>query len=199
MTHISDLITSSIENKELHDHCSKVVKIVQGNTIDDPKLNKFTERLSVNNKELKVSLNQERKSVFTPLIKALDVGRDDWFRCLTGHVHADLKRPIVEVSKAAKRIYQIIRNHGLRLYAGSYEKESAQLESLFEDLDKAPRQEDLGKLGMVEVYEALKTAQNAFNETYVERINNLAEKELIVAASYIQKTVKYDLDVLIQT
>lgn len=198
MSQISNLLISSITNKELNDHSSKVVKIVQSNNIEDAKLTGFTETLSGNNKELKVSLNKERKSVFTPLLRAVDGKRDHWFRCLVGHVHADLIRPVVEISEAAKRIYQIIKNHGLQLYAGSYEEESAQLESLFVDLDKTPQQEDLGKLGKVDVYEGLKQAQNNFNETYVERINSVSEREQIIAASYIQKTVKHDLELVIR-
>lgn len=198
MKHISELSTSYIENKELHDHCSSVVKIVQGKNIEDPKLSKFTERLAEDNKGLKIALNLERKSPFTLQLKTLDDMRDDWFKCLTGHVRADLLRPLQDVAKAAKRIYRFFRIHGLRLYAGSYEKESTQLESLFEDLDKTPQQEDLGKLGMIEVYAALKQAQQEFSDTYVERINNLAEKERIVAASYTQKKVKHELGVLLQ-
>lgn len=198
MLHISDLINSSITNKELNDHSSKVIKIVQSKNIEDAKLIGFTERLSVDNITLKIALNHERKSVFTSLLRSLDGTRDHWFRSLVGHVHADLIRPVVDISKAAKRIYQIIRNHGLQLNAGSYEEESAQLESLFVDLDKAPQQEDLDKLGMVDVYEGLKQAQNDFNETYVERINSVSEKERIIAASYIQKTVKHDLELVTQ-
>lgn len=198
MSQISNILISSITNKELNDHSSKVVKIVQSKNIKDAKLTGFTERLSANNKELKVALNKERKSVFTPLLRAVDGKRDHWFRCLVGHVHADLIRPVVDISEAAKRIYQIIENHGLQLYAGSYEEESAQLESLFVDLDKAPQQKDLGKLGAVDVYEGLKQAQDDFNETYVERINSVSENERIIAASYIQKTVKHDLELVIR-
>jgi hypothetical protein len=198
MSHISNLITSSIEDKELHDHCSSVIKIVLGQNLEDAKLSKFTERLVEDNKDLKVALNRERKSPFTNLLRTQDDVRDNWFRCLTGHVRADLLRPVEEVAKAAKRTFRILQNHGLLLYRGSYEKESTQLESLFEDLDKAPQQEDLGKLGMIEVYGALKQAQKEFSKTYVERINDLAEKERLVAASYVQKKVKHELGVLIQ-
>lgn len=198
MEHIANLITSAIENKELHDHSSSVIKIVQGKNIEDPTLSKFLERLAEDNEELKIALNLERKSPFTLKPKTLDDVRDEWFKCLAGHIRADRTRPVIEISKAAKRIFQKLKNHGLMLYAGSYEKESTQLESLFEELDKAPMQEDLAKLGMVEVYAGLKQAQQEFSTTYVERINDLAEKDRIVAASYVQKKVKHELGVLLQ-
>lgn len=196
MEFISDILVSSIQSPELNDHCTHVVGIVQKANITDPNLSGFTETLQAYNISLTEALNEERKNEFTDILFTLDGRRDNNYRCLKGHVLADAFNEDELIFAASKRIQRILKNHGLRLYSKSYEKESALLNALFMDLDKEPTQADLLLLGLSEKYAALKNAQSAFSTTYEERSTNASTKDTVIPAYIAQKDVKNSLELV---
>lgn len=193
MDQITDILLSYIQSPELNDHSTHVVKLVQDSNIADPNLTKFNETLSAENIKLTQALNRERKSKFTGLLAALDNRRDNNFKCLKGHTEADTFNEDSVISAAAKRIFRIFENHGLRLFALSYERESAALNSLFMDLDTDAMQADLAILGLVDKYAATKNAQIAFSTAYEERSADASTKDTIIPAYLSHRSVKKSL------
>lgn len=197
MTQITELLVSYIDYTELNDHSASVVEVVRESGIEDPTLTEVTDMLSTENDSLSVAIKQERKNKYTALIKALDNLRDNWYTCVKGHVMSDISCPEFPFADAALRVFRILKNHGLNLHTKGYEKQSALLESLFTDLDKAPMQAHLATLGLVAKYEALKAAQKEFKSTYLERSTSESVKEIVIAASIVQKIVKDSLELVI--
>lgn len=196
MNLISKILISSIPMPDLNDHCTNVAKIITKENIDDLHLSSLTGILSANNAKLTLALNQERKNKHTRLLNKLDKRRDNNFRCLKGHTKADTYNEDEAIAETARQVHRIFENHGLTLYSESYEKESAQLESLFVDLDEADMQADLLLLGLVEKYDALKKAQSTFSDAYVERSADASKKVDIIPAYRMQKIVKQSLKLI---
>lgn len=195
---IPDLLNSSIQNAELNNHGSNVIKVIEDANVADDTLIELKDALAVDNEQLTLALNQDRQNEFTVTLRTLDDLRDDGFKCLKRHVLADTTLLNVAIANSAKAVYRIIKNHGLMLYRDSYEKESALLESLFKDLDEVPMQQELVTLGITTVYEELKQAQSNFNDTYVSRSITAPNKDLLIAASRAHKPVKHSLELLTQ-
>lgn len=193
MDQITDILLSSIQSSELNSHSTDVVTMVQDANIEDPALTKFKEKLSAVNNNLTLALNQEKKSKFTGILETLDDKRDNNFRCLKGHAEADTFNEDGIISAAADRIVRILENHGLRLYALSYEKESSALHSLFIDLDTDVMQADLATLGLTDKYIALKNAQTTFSAAYLERSADASTKDTIIPAYLSRRSVKKSL------
>lgn len=197
MTQVTELLGSYIDYSELNDHSTSVVEVVRDSGVEDPTLTEITDTLSTENDSLSVAIKQERKSKYTELLKILDKLRDNWYKCLKGHALADISCPDFPIAVAAQSVFRIIKNHGVNLHNKSYEKQSALLESLFKDLDKAPMQAHLETLALVTKYKALKAAQKEFKTTYLERSTTESVKEPVIAASIVQKIVKNSLELVI--
>lgn len=198
MQFIPKLINSLILNSELNNHGSNVVKIIQDANIEDETLNELTDELVVENDKLTLALKKELQNEFTATLRRLDDLRDNGFVCLRGHVKADTTRLNDTIAKAANVIYRIFKNHGLTLHRKSYEQESALLESLFKELDKADMQQELVVLGLTAVYEELKQAQSNFHNNFVLRSASAPNVEELIAASRAHKPVKRLLGLLTQ-
>lgn len=193
MNLITDVLISYILMTDLNDYCTHVVTITRDANIDDPYLIEINDSLSDENAKLTLALNQERKNEHTKVLGALDDKRDSDFKCLKTHVEADTFNDDITILNAAVRLYRIFENHGLSLYRESYTKESAQLESLFVELDEADNQADLQLLGLTGKYEILKASQSAFSAAFATRSIEAGKKEPIVPAYQIQKVVKETL------
>lgn len=190
---ITDILITYLLMTDLNDHCSHVVTITREANIDDPHLIEINESLSDENAKLTLALNQERQNEHTKVLGVLDDKRDSDYKCLKLHTQADTFNDNITILNAAVRVYRIFENHGLSLYKESYAKESAQLESLFVELDEADNQADLQLLGLVGKYENLKASQSAFSAAFAARSIEAGKKAPIVPAYQIQKVVKETL------
>ena len=104
---------------------------------------------------------------------------DEIYIGLTGHIEAGLRRRSKPAyQEACKRLMAIVNQNGRALYSYSYNKQTATLESFFDDLDNDQSRADLETINATEWLKELKAANEAFKKAYAERVKQETSKDV---------------------
>ncbi len=114
------------------------------------------------NDRLTQNLKYSAKSLLTETLSKLDKNRDQGFVCLRDQLQAISISLLPAKAALAKQLYAEFDKLGTSLYRLGYQVQSSLLNALFEAFDKAEAQQQLATLGLIDDYEALKSAENTF-------------------------------------
>lgn len=125
----------------------------------------------------------------TQSINELDSQRDELFRYLTQEVKNQQRSPIAARKTAATRLSPLMKT-----YAGAADKtqrdETGLLRNLIADLESVTYANDVAALTLTDVVVAMKTANEAFDESFYQRVD---EKDYRRASNNM-KTVRPQVD-----
>lgn len=129
-------------------------------------------------KRLKVySQMAEKDHVRDMAIRAL-------FKLIEGYTHI----PIVEMKEAALLVEDVLEQYGLNIQNEDYAQESANIESLLNDLSKADIAVAIAKLqGVAETVSVLNTAQKDFENVALQQAEGESTKKDLDSASKLKK------------
>ena len=133
------------------------------------------------------SIATNRKKALSKKIAEADNKRDGAFRALKSFIKSYFKWNTEKYTLSAKKIWDVLKRHGLNLDKKSYEQKSGLLESLLIELDKPELVEAITTLNLTELVTFLKDSQKEFSAIYYRSIEEEAGKEIVVAATLLKK------------
>ena len=136
-------------------------------------------------KRLKVySQMAEKDDVRDMSIKAL-------FKLVEGYIYI----PIAELKEAALVVYNVLEQYGLSIQSEDYTEESANIESLLNDLNKPNILLAIAKLqGVSEILTAVSAAQNDFENLALQQAEGESVKNDLASASQLKKESIADIN-----
>ena len=117
--------------------------------------------------------NQSRISDETALLLDLDKRRDDLVVYLTTTVSQMRKSPIEAQRAAAQTVYNIIKPY-IGIYKSANQQETAQIQGLLLDLDKEGVPALIQTLGLKEIQDSLRAANDEYAKLTAQRTGNRA-------------------------
>ena len=118
-------------------------------------------------------VNQSRISDETALLLDLDKRRDDLVVYLTTTVSQMRKSPIEAQRAAAQTVYNIIKPY-IGIYKSANQQETAQIQGLLLDLDKEGVPALIQTLGLKEIQDSLRAANDEYAKLTAQRTGNRA-------------------------
>lgn len=118
-------------------------------------------------------VNQSRISDETALLLDLDKRRDDLVVYLTTSVSQMRKSPIEAQRTAAQTVYNIIKPY-IGIYKSANQQETAQIQGLLLDLDKEGVPALIQTLGLKEIQDSLRAANDEYAKLTAQRTGNRA-------------------------
>lgn len=136
-----------------------------------------------------------RLRVYSKLEEA-DLKRDEWVKSLFSLVTGYTYIPIEAVKDAADVVFNILNQYGISIIHESHNEESADIDSLLNDLGKADIAAACAQMqGVPEVIASLTQAEADFEALALEQVETEVAKEDISSAS----SIKTDLLVLVNS
>lgn len=155
---------------------ARMLKTSQPLTVNDPKLLKlYTQLTSVYNRLVK-NQKYSGKSLLTDDLILLDKRRNSALTAFREIVHGMSISLIEETSKKAVKLHAVIAKYGGKAYSMGYKEETANLISLFLDIDLPVNQALLTDLGVLPFYESLKAAHVAFDTVCKQKSDQKTEQ-----------------------
>ena len=115
----------------------------------------------------------------------------DLFKLVEGYIYI----PIAEIKEAALVVYNILEQYGLSIKNEDYAEESANIESLLNDLNKPDVVLAIAKLqGVPEILTAASAAQNDFENLALQQAEGESVKNDLASASQLKKGSIVDIN-----
>lgn len=179
-------ISTSSRNGDISTLLSLILKAFAKNDWSkDVYLTPIIEKISANNTALIEAL--KRLKVYSQMAEK-DLVRDMAIRALFKLVEGYVHIPIAEMKEAALLVNNILEQYGLSIQNEDYAEESADIESLLNDLSKADIVIAIAKLqGVAETITALDTAQKDFENLALQQAEGESTKKDLASASSLKK------------
>lgn len=158
---INAISLSKMKNALYSQFMADVDHHVQRITPEALKIKKCYAAFTAGREQLDNSFVQQRKDNRTAELNAKDTARDSCYRCLSGHISADLLNPDPDRQSAAKVLRNKFDAYGYIPALGNNE-ESAKIDDLSRDLQSEPLAELIEKLHLTPEVQAMKEANEAF-------------------------------------
>lgn len=150
------------------------------------------ERINVANNAMMEALN--RLKVYSQIAekdRMRDLAVRDLFGLVGGYVHM----PVSRIKEAALLVNNILQQYGLKMQKLNYAEESADIESLLNDLAKTDVLLALANLqGVPETIKALTAAQKDFEDVALQEAKSESEKKDLASASSLKKEIIIDIN-----
>ena len=179
-------ITPSSRNGDLSALLTLIIKAFAKNDWSaDNYLSPIIKKISTTNSLLIEAL--KRLKVYSQMAEKDDV-RDmaikDLFKLVEGYTYI----PIAEMQEAALLVNNILAQYGLSIQNDDYAEESANIESLLNDLNKPNIVQAIAKLqGVPETITAANAAQNDFENLALQQAEGESVKNDLASASQLKK------------
>lgn len=123
-------------------------------------------------------------------LDAADSRRDEVVRRMDKILQGYAAMPIEALQKSGERLNTIFAKYGVKITRENYAVESAHIESLLKDFADPALAADIQALtGVPEIIDALKTAQNVFNERRVTYEQELALQNIKLKSTELKKRI----------
>ena len=172
---------------ETSDLAVNASKIITKHAIEDAYLTLLGTELGNTGSEMESSIATSRKKQLTEELAAADDKRDNGFNALKSFTEGYIKWGIEAYAPYAIKVWDVIKRHGLALDKESYEEQSALMESLFIDLEKAELTEAITILKQEEIVAYTKQSHIDFAALYQQSLEVEAGKEIVTSATKLKK------------
>lgn len=119
--------------------------------------------------ELDEALKPFRKTGLTDPLLALDAERDAAAVGFVAHIRLFLRFPETDKAEASERLMRIVEKYGERFHRLPQREQTGVVVNLLQDLDTPQATADLALLDATPWVEAMRTANNAFEQLYNDR------------------------------
>jgi hypothetical protein len=165
-------------------------KIYEENNPESLNLSEQHALLANINSELAKVFKQDLGSDITEEIAELDQRRDEAVICLRKLADAYTNHYDSAKKEAGQRMVNAIDKYGSKIYLLNYQAETSTVNNLVNDIETLPELVDANTLmGSGDVVSELKTSNNLFNERYLARVHEEAEKEKVSAGEVIKEGI----------
>lgn len=114
---------------------------------------------------------------YTEDLATADSVRDDTWYCFYYAIVSATFSQNENILKAGELLLPLVKNPDMRIYKMGYQKESASLKIFFNKIDSNQEYTDaIASIGITELYQNIKKAQNAFEVVELNKIDDEADK-----------------------
>ncbi len=139
-------------------------------------------------KKLNESFKKSQASLKTSELSTLDERRDNAIVFLRKIADAYTNHHDVAKKQAGKQLLIAIDKYGRRISKMNYQAETSVLDNLVTDLkNETDSAVSIKLLGLADTVAEIKTANDLFNQTYLERVGEAAGKDLAAAGELVQE------------
>lgn len=134
------------------------------------------------------SFKKEQASLLTGDLIALDLRRDNAIICLRKLADGYTNHHDPAKQKAGNQLLLVIDKYGSSISKMNYQAETSVLEKLVVDLQSnTSNAAAMRQLGVDDTVSELKTANELFNKTYLDRVGEAASKDLTASGTFLQE------------
>jgi hypothetical protein len=162
-------------NSEFIKYMDNVTQLINRRNATGLPIKPQTEALQSLTTEMGTLFKQEQGTLITKEIEALDKRRDDAFTGLRSTINGYRYHFIPQQAKAAAVLYKSIDKLGKNIARLNYQAETATLEKLVHDWETDTELvAAIAELGLEDWMRELKTANDEFNQRYLDRTSEYA-------------------------
>ncbi len=191
---IADLPVTILNDIELIDLADRLAPSILNRLPNDTWFGPLVADMQSQVSSMNLVLGRTFGSDLTADINNADTARDDAFLTLRMGLEFLERRP-EPVGSAAARLLEIVRNRDYSLQALGDREETVQLKALLGDLDQPAAQADLMTVGLSADVEAMRQAQQTFDDLIAQRAAEEAGEELPLLRT-VRGYLRQDLEVL---
>ncbi len=167
---MKNLPSTILTTEEIYTFAVRLKEFLKEAGIDDQFISEILPILIKESEEVSYVLAKTAGSVYTKQVNDKDDSRDKAFVGLRDYIHAYTNSPDDEKAEAAVLLSSIINERGNTLHNLGNAAESAELNLLFNEMDKPAPQQALEKIDGISWYINLKSEQADFEEVYIKKV-----------------------------
>jgi hypothetical protein len=190
-------LLSNANSDEVIGVSTSVIDLIEKSNYKNENLVSLKELLKENNKELTTTQNRKRKSDDSDEVKRLKTLRKNALSALTFVIKGLVYSPDKTVSGNALIIKEIISRHTKDIKSGTYNEQTAKIQSLIDELEQPKNKAILESLSLAAQHDELKLSNTTFIDGVSKRTISDASHEEIEESSIARKKTKKMLDHLI--
>ena len=168
---MKNLPVSILSSTELFTTTKRIVGVSKDALGDNPYVVKRCIFIEQGNSDLSKALGKTLTSDFTMLLYNMDAARDEAFIGFRDYAGAFTHSNKTEKKIAGRLLAAIFENIGNTIYTLGYSVVTAKIKSLIQNLSKPEAQMAIETIGAAEWLEQLTTSQEAFEATYVGKVD----------------------------
>lgn len=159
---------------------------------DDPYFNMLIGDLTSNNDLL---TNAIKEKAAHSILAPIDDKRDNNFQVIFYEVEAKVRWSDVVIKTAAKVVQIELDKYGLETINLAYAVESAYINAMLKDLDKADVKDAVAVLpGLGNLILELSASQNEFEEAFLKLVDLEIDKDKLLSASKLRKLIRLQVN-----
>jgi hypothetical protein len=167
---------SRFRNGEFVKFNDLAVSVLNNHDLNTLQLSDIAKEITSANEDMKGIYKADRGSSLTKAIMQTDKLRDDMYSAIIQILRAHTKYHLDEtISRKAETLWNIFEKHGSNLYKQSYHQQSANLEDIFEDIERKGLRDDIKVLNIDFYYKQLMAFNKEFDRVYLERNKEYAQ------------------------
>jgi hypothetical protein len=190
-------LLSTANSDEVIGVSTSVVDLIEKSAYKNQNLASLKELLKEDNKELTTVHNRKRKSDGTDDVSILKTLRKNALSGLSFAIKGFAYSPDKTVSGNAQLIKEIILRHTKGIKSGTYNEQTAKIQSLISELELPKNKAIIDSLSVVPQYDVLKLSNTTFLDGVSKRTISDASQEEIEESSIARKKTKKMLDHLV--
>ena len=169
-------VFSRFRNGEFVKFNDMTVSVLNNHDLEALQISEIAKEIITAYEDMKAVYKVDRGSSLTKAIVHEDIRRDSLFSGIILILRAHVKHhPDERMKKKANTLLSVFEKHGNDLNRQSYHQQTANLEDIFEDLDRKGIRDDIDMLHLDPYYKALVSSNRGFDRLYLERNKEYAQ------------------------
>ncbi|MFO8000009.1 MAG: DUF6261 family protein [Marinilabilia sp.] len=152
------------------------VSVLNNHDLETLQLSEIAKEVTTANEEMRVVYKADRGSSITKAIVHADGQRDNMFSGIILHLRVYAKyHPDEKMQMKAGALLNVFEKHGNALNRQSYHQQTANLEDIFEDVERKGLRDDIDTLHLDPYYNLLVASNREFDRLFLERNREYAQ------------------------
>ena len=173
---ISIPIFTWFRNGEFVKFNDMTVSVLNNHDLEALQISEVAKEVMTANDKMKVVYKADRGSSITKAIVRADGQRDNMFSGIILRLRSDAKyHPDEQMKKKAETLLDVFEKHGSALNRQSYNEQTANLEDIFEDIERKGLRSDIDALHLDPYYKQLVASNREFDRLFLERNKEYAQ------------------------
>ncbi|MFW6101254.1 MAG: DUF6261 family protein [Bacteroidota bacterium] len=153
-----------------------IVSVLNNHDLETLQISEISKEVMTANDKMRAVYKADRGSSITKAIVRADGHRDNMFSGIILHLRIDAKyHPNEQMKKKAETLLDIFEKHGSTLNRQSYNEQTANLEDIFEDIERKGLRSDINALHLDPYYKQLVASNREFDRLFLERNKEYAQ------------------------
>lgn len=177
-------------NSESIQFFNDVLAICKKNNVQELNLADPVAKLEQNSSDLSNSFKKEQKSDLTERLTTYDQRRDEALVCLRKVADGYTNHFDAQKRAAGLAVLNAIDKYGGSIHRLNYQAQTSVTDNLFKDLTGEKLAGQIEHMGMVDIVFEMKEANQLFNDTFLQRVQENAANEQVATGKLVQEAIR---------